>query len=280
MFKRALCALILLSSSLTANEPGWHTDHQVSAYADCSELQRHWALELIGRHPFSGDERVLDYGCGDGKITATLSHLLPNGHITGVDLSEAMIRHAQRRFPLLSFPRVDFCPLTEWNKGELYDCICSFCVFHLVPNPVEVLTRLRSQLKPSGQALFIIPSNGDRFFPVAASKALEHFGLSEPSNEGQPNLFDSLEAMRAVEEAGWHIVSACCVKTPFTFYDREECIAWMVGTLTAVWGVPPEIAPDLFSLLFDRLIAYDPEILQEDGAVVWRGCYTEIVATK
>jgi S-adenosylmethionine-diacylgycerolhomoserine-N-methlytransferase len=42
--------------------------------------------------------RILEVGCGTGRNLAALSRLFPNARLTGVDLSEAMLRVARKHF--------------------------------------------------------------------------------------------------------------------------------------------------------------------------------------
>lgn len=46
-------------------------------------------------------ENILDFGCGDGRFTSTLSQL--GGNCIGVDISEKMIEKARQQFPHLKF---------------------------------------------------------------------------------------------------------------------------------------------------------------------------------
>ncbi|MBI1882432.1 MAG: hypothetical protein HYR94_30020 [Chloroflexi bacterium] len=45
-------------------------------YAHNSSVQLAWAQELSGKLALKGDERLLDIGCGDGKISSTKVELL------------------------------------------------------------------------------------------------------------------------------------------------------------------------------------------------------------
>jgi trans-aconitate methyltransferase len=46
-------------------------------YARCSDAQMRWAEKLLSRLALTGNEVVLDLGCGDGKITAALARGVP-----------------------------------------------------------------------------------------------------------------------------------------------------------------------------------------------------------
>ncbi|HBQ27059.1 MAG TPA: SAM-dependent methyltransferase, partial [Syntrophomonas sp.] len=48
-------------------------------YSRNSSTQQEWARELIGKLQLRGNERVLDIGCGDGKVSAEISAWVPQG---------------------------------------------------------------------------------------------------------------------------------------------------------------------------------------------------------
>src|ERR1041385_3111436 len=90
---------------MTATTVQWNA----ADYAANSTAQQSWARELIAGLHLRGDERVLDVGCGDGKVTAELDGAVSRGSVTGVDASEAMIGFAQKTFamPNLEFQVMD-----------------------------------------------------------------------------------------------------------------------------------------------------------------------------
>lgn len=79
-----------------------------STYMKSSSPQKRWAEELISKIPIRGDERVLDIGCGDGKITAWISRLVPRGSVVGLDSSREMISFARSQFPAEEWPNLHF----------------------------------------------------------------------------------------------------------------------------------------------------------------------------
>ena len=44
-----------------------------SDYANHSNVQQKWAKELIDKLNLTGNESLLDIGCGDGKVTAEIA---------------------------------------------------------------------------------------------------------------------------------------------------------------------------------------------------------------
>ena len=66
------------------------------AYRKSSSAQFGWAMALIEGLKVKGDERILDIGCGDGRITAHLAGLVPCGRVLGLDVSPEMVTFASR----------------------------------------------------------------------------------------------------------------------------------------------------------------------------------------
>src|SRR5262245_6739793 len=120
-----------------------------------SSLQETLAEEQLARLTLQGTERVLDVGCGDGKITAAIAARIPRGSVLGVDPSHNMIAFANGHFgpatqPNLRFAVADVRRLTY--RGE-FDRVVSFNALHWVPEQDAALRSLRATLVDSGQAL-------------------------------------------------------------------------------------------------------------------------------
>ncbi len=56
-----------------------------------------WGEVVVGWLDLRGDERVLDAGCGTGRVTALLRDRLPRGRVIAVDGSASMIERARER---------------------------------------------------------------------------------------------------------------------------------------------------------------------------------------
>ncbi len=286
MFRRLLLSCLLTCCWVYADAPqwelndpskGWGDDDLVLEYFHHSEVQRQWAWELIGLESFQGDEKILDFGCGDGKITAQISHSLPRGEIVGVDLSRQMISFAGRSFPKKYYPSLSFlCSTnvdllsTELKPHQKFDKIYSFFVFHLVPNPERVLRKLSHLIADTGQMVLVIPKGGNKPFFEAASRTFEEFDLVPPWKKNKTNeskaTMRSLEGIREnIESAGWEITYFNEVHTPFAFVNRDQFIHWMLGTVTANWDIPKSLALEFFNRLVTHMVDIDPSIMDENG---------------
>src|SRR5207344_1602631 len=56
-----------------------------------------WGETVLGWLDLSGEERVLDAGCGKGQVTAKLRDRLPRGSVVALDGSSSMIERARER---------------------------------------------------------------------------------------------------------------------------------------------------------------------------------------
>ena len=63
-----------------------------------------WGSAVLERLPLAGDERVLDAGCGSGRVTELLAARLPRGRVVALDGSPAMIEAARERLAPLRRP--------------------------------------------------------------------------------------------------------------------------------------------------------------------------------
>jgi trans-aconitate methyltransferase len=93
-------------------------------YAKSSGVQQQWARELISKLGLKGNERLLDIGSGDGKVTAEIAGCLPNGSVIGIDSSEAMIELIpkdavhQNRTDFKAWIRTTWLPYTQRVPDE------------------------------------------------------------------------------------------------------------------------------------------------------------------
>lgn len=95
--------------------------------------------------------RILDYGCGYGRITGEL-HQRGFTALEGVDLSPALITLARQHWPAVRFAVID-TPPTLPRPDEHYDAVLLFAVLTCIPTDSgqrELVTELRRLLRPGG----------------------------------------------------------------------------------------------------------------------------------
>lgn len=125
--------------------------------------QQRWALELLSKLSLNGHERVLDIGCGDGKVTAQLAGGLTHGSVLGIDSSESMIRFAQTHFPSRDFPNLDFevKDARHLDFSREFDVMFSSATLHWIVDHLPVLRGIQRGLKASGRILLQMGGRGN-----------------------------------------------------------------------------------------------------------------------
>jgi trans-aconitate 2-methyltransferase len=125
----------------------WDAD----TYDAVSDPQFSWGMEVLERLELSGDEVVLDAGCGSGRVTAELATRLPAGRLIAVDASEAMIAKARERLGEgVTYMVAD---LSELELEEPVDLIFSTATLHWILDHDTLFRRLRAALRPGGRLI-------------------------------------------------------------------------------------------------------------------------------
>jgi trans-aconitate methyltransferase len=132
-------------------------------YAANSAAQLAWARELIAKLRLRGDERLLDVGSGDGKITAELARALPRGSIVGLDGSPEMLRFAREHFPAGQFPNLEFVRMDARaiRFDRLFDVVFSNATLHWVDDHPAFLRGAAACLKPGGRLVISCGGKGN-----------------------------------------------------------------------------------------------------------------------
>jgi trans-aconitate 2-methyltransferase len=143
-----------MTSRTASDDDSAATPWNAGDYARNSSLQEAMAGEALALLRLNGDERMLDIGCGDGRLTARIAERLPRGRILGVDASKDMVDFAAAHWVAgandrLRFAVADAAALAFHAE---FDRIVSFNALHWVPAQERALDGIRAALAPGGRA--------------------------------------------------------------------------------------------------------------------------------
>ncbi|TFV90560.1 trans-aconitate 2-methyltransferase [Blastococcus sp. CT_GayMR16] len=115
-------------------------------------------VDLINRVGAETPSAVVDLGCGEGTMTATLAERWPGAGVTGVDSSPEMLAAAATS----AVPgRVEFVlgDVRDWAPDAPVDVVVSNAVLHWVPGHAELLRQWAGWLRPGGWLAVQVPGN-------------------------------------------------------------------------------------------------------------------------
>ena len=117
-----------------------------------------YGAAVMERAKLSGNESVLDVGCGTGQATLQLAARVPNGRVLGVDISSSMLAHAKEVAATEKVSNVSF----ELADAQIhafppasFDLIFSRFGVMFFADPIAAFSNLRTGLKPSGRLRFV-----------------------------------------------------------------------------------------------------------------------------
>lgn len=224
------------------------TEWNASDYAGISGLQKAMAEEVLGLLQLQGSERVLDVGCGDGKITAEIAARLPRGEVVGIDPSLHMIEFAQAHWGMNHGSRMRFevGDARHLPFREEFDLVVSFNALHWIPEQEQALASIHSAMKPGATAQL-------RLVPAGTRKSLEDVlreTWQSPRWAGrfqgfrQPYLHLSPEKYKALaEQAGLRVLNEDVSDKSWDFGSRKVFLRFAEVTFvewTRVLPAPEE----------------------------------------
>src|SRR5687768_11343280 len=211
------------------------TEWHASDYSRLSGLQQAMADEQLGRLTLEGGERILDVGCGDGKITAEIAARVPRGSALGVDPSRDMIAFASSRFgpPAQANLRFEVADARRLPYRDEFDLVVSFNALHWVPEQEAALRSIRAALRSGGRALLRMVPSGRR---ESLEDVIEEI-RQQPRWAGsfgghrRPYLHPSPEEYRTLaERAGFRVVRVHVDDKAWDFRTREGFVAFARAT--------------------------------------------------
>lgn len=158
------------------------TDWDAARYHRISDPQLAWGRAVAARLEPAAGERILDIGCGTGRLTAEIA-AQPGIRVVGLDHSAAMLQEASRHAATLAAP-----PMYIRGDGaalpfvSAFDAVFSAATFHWIPDHDRLFASVFAALRPGGR--FIAQAGGagnlDRLYTRArrmmrSPQYAEHF---------------------------------------------------------------------------------------------------------
>jgi trans-aconitate methyltransferase len=253
-------------------------------YAANSASQLVWARELIARLGLDGHERILDVGCGDGKVTAEIARAVPRGAVTGIDASPDMIAFARKAFPESEISNLNFevMDARSIRFAKSFNLVFSNAALHWVDDHPAFLRGVAACLESGGRLLVSCGGKGnaqDVFAALRAQMRLKRWRGFFRKLE-RPYFFHGPEDYeRWLPRFGFRSRGVRLADKDMVFETREKFAGWFRTTwLPYTQRVPETQREGLIAAVVDRYLARHPA--DASGRIHVRMVRLEIDAVK
>jgi len=193
-------------------------------YHRVATVQEAWGIKLLESIPPGRYQRIVDAGCGSGRMTAHLLRMFPRSLVVGLDRSEEMLSQARR--VLKRFRRrlkLVHGDLLTAQPGRNFDLIFSNATLHWVHDHARLFRNLYSWLSAGGRFIAQCGGKGnlrriEAVMPHLADAApfRAYFrGFRRPVHYGTPAATRQL-----LERSGFAQIRARLQRAPTRFTSR------------------------------------------------------------
>ena len=251
-------------------------DWDAETYHKLSDPQFAWGTRVLARLGATSGERILDLGCGSGRLTDEIAMSLNHGHVVALDrsanmLAETASRLAARHRPLGPRPadrsavkvhlvRADGAHLPF---ADAFDAVFSTATFHWVPDHDVLFASIYRALVPGGR--LVAQCGGGPNLAELLSRA--HALMDSPRYSQwfqgwrDPwNFADVPSTIIRLDRAGFTMVHVSLEPAPTTLADAASYKEFLscVCVRHHIARLPETERPSFLDALASRAAADDP----------------------
>lgn len=201
-----------------------------ATYEEVSTRQFNHGKLLIQELQIKPGERVLDVGCGTGRLGDFVANLVaPTGQVVGVDPLPLRIEIAGQKHPLFAASVGRAEDLSQFASGS-FDVAYLNSVFHWVEDKPRALRELFRVLKPGGR-LGVNSADAERLHQsgslvrdAVVEEGLDHSATANAL--GTNHRISGAELTKLLHDAGFQSIQV----TAHTFIDQltgvDDLVAW------------------------------------------------------
>ncbi len=215
-------------------------DKWVRYQTSLDSLFRGATERLLGMAAPTGDEAVLDIGCGTGDTTLALAQCLgPDGRVLGVDVSRAMLGWAQERAATASATKAAFVladAQAHTFAAEGFDLLVSRFGVMFFEDPVAAFANMLRAMKPGGRLAMMCWTSlaGNPWFALPREVAIRRMGpppAADPKAPGPLAFSEQDYVLGILQQAGWRDCKIAVEEIPLSAKISLEDVAWLSASM-------------------------------------------------
>ena len=229
-------------------------------YHNHSSFQYNTAQELLEQIGLSGSETILDVGCGDGKITAEMSQLVPDGKVIGVDPSPEMIEYAKEHFANAKYPNLTFKQLSAETIEDKADIILMLNSLHWVRDPKKSIDLAAELLNPGG-SLYILTYPKATYLDFLNQTAKEDKWQDYADTAASKTILESHEYVELLKEAGLKITDVSTEERTAVYKTALDLYNYTKGWIGCYISLPENLEDKFLNSAVKKAVylSVDPE---------------------
>lgn len=251
-------------------------------YYNNSTSQKDAADILLKYVTIMNGDRVLDVGCGDGKITAGIAANIPAGTVKGIDISPSMIKFAQTTYENGEHPNLSFELGDAQNIGGYgsVDVIVAFTSLQWLENHEAFLDGAGHILQPHGILAVTMPMG----LPSALKQAVDEIASQpqwSPYFEGFStgwNFVSDISYGQMLSDRHFDVIRLSVEPQKDVFPSRQAFQGFISQWFPYLRPLPQDLKQTFMTLVIDRFLELETPFPNEE--VHFKVRRLEVVAAK
>lgn len=229
-------------------------------YHKNSGLQWDLAVSFIQEIKWNQNDKILDVGCGDGKITALIAEICTEAAVVGVDISSSMIEFASANYNTDVYNNLVFF---QSNAVALpfihqFDKVTSFSALHWVLDQEEALKKIYLALVPKGSVHILTYAKAPMNIVTLSENLItsERWAPYFPSYKSSRIYYTAQEYKEILQKVGFSNIKITSKLNKFIYPNREALASFIMPLLSFTNHLPLEMKEKFIDEVIDQIISF------------------------
>lgn len=278
IFTFLLCLFSFISYGIEhENQDGWNA----TQYINHNQADKNFSNSFVQGISLKGNEKILDVGCGDGRIAAQLANQVPHGVVIGLDPSDTMITLAQNFQKQERIKNLDFfhANAENFSLNKKFDVIIAIHVLHWIMDARKALNNIYNHLLPAGKVYFMVAAKGGNLSFENALRKTVHDQAENFENYIDPiHPYDIEELRQLIIGSGFEVDKLCYSLHEEKFTSKETLFKWLEQWQPHSQFLPREKREKFLNDLIENYLLENANA--NENEIIWREYILSVEATK
>lgn len=235
-------------------------------YSKNNNLQYSFAKKHLNKIKIKKNDRILDIGSGDGRITKELADMATDGCVIGTDISHEMVKYANNTYGSqknLKFIQMD---ASENIFRDQFDVITSFNCLHWVKDQESAIMGISNSAKEDAIIAILLSHKKSLIHNIienvcSSAKWKEYFiGYNNPRSFFELNNYKKL-----LKNHGLNIINIDEEEMTFSHDSEEKLKEYLISSISQVKQIPKSSQNEFISDISKEFL--ENSKVNDDGSI-------------